>query len=41
MQNDAKLLKKMQTDYENKIGLITKERDEASEKNFKSRNKLL
>jgi hypothetical protein len=30
LQNDAKLLKKMQTDYENKINLITKERDEAS-----------
>ncbi len=31
----------MQTDYENKINHLLKDRDEASEKNFKSRNKLL
>ena len=31
----------MHNDYETKMGLIMKEKDEAAEKNFKSRNKLL
>lgn len=39
--NDIKLYKKLEKDYEAKIELMTKEKDEASEKNFRSRNRLL
>lgn len=41
MLNDAKLLKKMQADYDTKIGLLIKDRDEMAENNFRARNRLL
>ena len=38
---EVKLYRKLEKDYEGKIELIAKEKEEAEERNFKSRNRLI
>jgi alpha-D-ribose 1-methylphosphonate 5-triphosphate synthase subunit PhnI len=41
IKSELKLLKKMQGDYEKKIELLTKEKEDFQTKNLTSRNKLV
>lgn len=39
--NEVKLYRKLEKDYEGKIETATREKEEAEDRNFKSRNKLV
>ena len=38
---EVKILRKLDSDYDQKISVLSQEKDEAEERNLKSRNKLL
>ena len=41
LMTEVKLLRKLEKDYESKIDMLVREKEEAEDRNFRSRNRLV